>query len=160
MEVSKMENEVKVKSLYKAIKILECFSEKKPELGITEISQQVGLYKSNVHNIISTFEALGYVESNPDNGKYRLGTKILELAHVISSNISFRRIVLPYMHEIANQTNETVYLGIPNEETFYIWTLPIPIVLLREEQCWELRLRCIVLQLANRCWHTITRKTL
>lgn len=110
-----MEPDVKVKSLYKALKVLECFTEEQPELGITEISNELGLYKSNVHNIISTFEVAGYVEKNPDNDKYRLGTKILELAHVTSSNISFRGIVLPYMQEIANQTNEIVYFAIPNE---------------------------------------------
>lgn len=110
-----MEREVKVKSLYKALKILECFTEQEPELGITEISNELGLYKSNVHNIVTTFEKAGYIEKNLDNDKYRLGLKILELAHVMSSNISFRSAVLPYMQNIADQANEIVYFGIPNE---------------------------------------------
>ncbi len=110
-----MELNVKVKSLYKALKIIECFTEEQPELGITEISNKLGLYKSNVHNIITTFEQAGYIEKNPDNDKYRLGLKILELAHVASSNMSFRSVVLPYMQKIADQANETVYFGISNE---------------------------------------------
>jgi len=110
-----MESDVKVKSLYKALKILECFTTKNPELGITEISEKMGLYKSNVHNIITTFEKAGYMEKNPENGKYRLGLKILELAHIITSNISLRKIIVPYMQEIANKANEIVYFGIPRE---------------------------------------------
>ncbi len=47
--------EVKVKSLQKALDVLGCFVEKQP-LGVTEISEKLGLYKSNVHNILMTFK--------------------------------------------------------------------------------------------------------
>lgn len=114
-------SEIKVKSLYKALQILDCFTTDKPELGITEISTQLGLYKSNVFNIVDTFVKAGYLEKNPENDKYRLGIKFLEKANVISSNISFRKMILPYMQELADETSETVYLGIPSEgEVVYL----------------------------------------
>lgn len=55
-----MENngEIKVKSLQKALEILNCFAVKQP-LGVTEISEKLGLYKSNVHNILVTFTCDG-----------------------------------------------------------------------------------------------------
>jgi DNA-binding IclR family transcriptional regulator len=110
-----------VKTLLKSLKILECFTEKTPELGITEISEMLGLYKSNVFNILTTFEEAGYVEQNHENNKYRLGTKILELAYTISSTIDFRRVILPYLQEIAEKSNETVYLGMPyRDEVLYL----------------------------------------
>ncbi|MFE5318268.1 IclR family transcriptional regulator [Paenibacillus sp. NPDC056579] len=116
-----MTEDIKVKSLFKALRILECFTVNDPELGITEISEQMGLYKSNVHNIVATFVKLGYLEQNPENDKYRLGFKILELSHVISSNISIRKVILPYMQELADHANETVYLGIPSDtEVIYL----------------------------------------
>lgn len=116
-----MPEEMKVKSLYKALRVLECFTADRPELGITEISGQLGLYKSNVHNIVDTFVKAGYLEQNPDNEKYRLGLKILELGSVISSQFNFRTAILPYMQELADHTNETVYLGIPSEgEVIYL----------------------------------------
>ncbi|MDF2717996.1 MAG: IclR family transcriptional regulator, partial [Paenibacillus sp.] len=63
----------------------------------------------------------GYLEQNPENEKYRLGVKILELGNVISSNMNIRRTMLPYMQELADYTNETVYLGMPNEsEVIYL----------------------------------------
>lgn len=117
----KMPEEIKVKSLYKALRVLDCFTVDRPELGITEISSLLGLYKSNVHNIVDTFVKAGYLERNPENEKYRLGLKILELGHVISSSINFRRMILPYMQELADLTGETVYLGIPSEgEVIYL----------------------------------------
>ncbi|WP_028553037.1 IclR family transcriptional regulator [Paenibacillus sp. UNC451MF] len=116
-----MSEEIKVKSLYKALRIMDCFTVNQPELGITEISEMLGLYKSNVHNIVDTFVKAGYLEQNPDNEKYRLGMKILELGHVISSRMNIRQIMLPFMQELADFTNETVYLGTPSEgEVIYL----------------------------------------
>jgi len=110
-----MSEEVKVKSLKKALDILGCFSVRTPELGISEISDQLGLYKSNVHNIISTFEQLGYIEKNPMNGKYRLGMKILELAYIINSNLGLHKVILPPMSELSAEVNEVVYFAVPKD---------------------------------------------
>lgn len=108
-----MEEEVKVKSLQKALSVLECFTVKTPELGITELSEKLGLYKSNVHNLISTFEKCGYVEKNPVNNKYRLSFKILELAYVINSNLGLHGIIHPYMSSLSAEVNEVVYFALP-----------------------------------------------
>lgn len=108
------ESDVKVKSLYKAIRVLECFTTKEPELGITQISEKLGIYKSTVHNILTTFEKAGYIEKNPENNKYRLGVKILELAYIINSQISIRKVIVPHLQDLADQSGETVYFGIPN----------------------------------------------
>lgn len=110
-----------IKSLYKALKILECFTAEKPELGITEISESLGLYKSNVHSVLSTFQKVGYIEKNHTTGKYRLGMKVLELSHVINGNNNFRKMLLPCMQTVSNVTNENVYLGMcKDDEVLYL----------------------------------------
>src|SRR5690625_4702453 len=101
-----MTKDIKIKSLYKALQVLDCFSVDEPELGVTEISKELSLYKSNVFNIVDTFVKAGYLEQNQENGKYKLSYKILELSQIISSNISFRKLILPYMQELANDTDE------------------------------------------------------
>lgn len=110
-----MNEEIKVKSLKKALDVLDCFTAKTPELGITEISTQLDLYKSNVHNIIQTFEQCGYIEKNPDNNKYHLGMKILELSYVINTSLGIHKIIHPFMSALSNEINEIVYFAIPKE---------------------------------------------
>jgi DNA-binding IclR family transcriptional regulator len=102
----------KVKSLSKALNILECFSVEQPELGITELCVKLGLFKSNVHNIVTTFEQHGFLTKNPANNKYRLGLNILKLGNIISSTLHERDFVFPHIKQIANETNEIVYYGI------------------------------------------------
>lgn len=116
-----MEKEAKVKSLYKALQVLECFSVEQPELGITQISDALGLYKSNVHNILTTFEQCGYIEKNPETNKYRLGFKILELSYILNSNLGLHNIVNPIISALSSELNEIVYFAIPRDgKVFYL----------------------------------------
>lgn len=104
--------EIKVKSLKKALEILNYFTVK-PLLGVTEISEYFSLNKSTVHNILSTLQALEYLEQDEASGKYHLGIQILNLSKAMGDNYSITKIAMPYMQEIANQTRERVYLAVP-----------------------------------------------
>lgn len=103
---------VKVKSLYKAVKLLDYFDSKNPERGITELAELTGMLKSSVHNIVSTFEVCGILKRNPKTGKFMLGTKVLELSNVYSSNNSLEATLKPYMQTLVDMSGETVYLAI------------------------------------------------
>lgn len=122
-----------VKSLEKALKILDCFSIEKPELGITEISQMMGLYKSNVFNIVSTFVSCGYLEQNPETGKYRIGLKIMSLSHILSTSMGFHSVVHRCINELAKSIDEIVYFGIPNGENVMYMEGAYP------EKCYNIR---------------------
>lgn len=115
------EQEPKVKSLAKALRVLECFSVQQPELGITDLSEQLGITKSNVHNIISTFQQLGYIRKMP-NGKYALGLKMLEYAFIINQHLGYPKAVYDVLLETAGQTNQVVYFGIPyGQDVLYLY---------------------------------------
>lgn len=105
---------IKVKSLYKAISLLDCFMDGTPELGVTELAQKTGMLKSTVSNILATFEVSGIVEKDRLSGKYRMGVKLLEYSNQIYLDNNLRRVLHPVMERLANLCGETVYLA-----TFY-----------------------------------------
>lgn len=109
------ETEVKVKSLYKALEILNCFIQK-PRLGVTEISELLDLNKSNVHNILTTFKAMGYLEQDEESGKYYLGIGVFQLCQAAGDRFGIRNVAIPFMQEIADTTGEMVYLAVPHED--------------------------------------------
>lgn len=104
---------VKVKSLYKAVKLLDYFNSGHPERGVSELAELSGMLKSSVYNIMSTYEACGVIEKNPKTSQYRLGLKILALSNVLSQDDVFWEIIRPYMEELSEQTGETVFLATP-----------------------------------------------
>lgn len=110
-----MEREVKVKSLQKAIEILNCFTVKK-SWGVTELSEYLGLNKSNVHSILSTYRAMEYLEQDPETGKYQMGMAVYRLSHALKDNLIIVNIALPYMQELADYSGERVYLAIPHKD--------------------------------------------
>lgn len=112
--------EVKVKSLQKALEVLNCFLTK-PCLGVTEISEKLDLYKSNVHNILSTFQAMDYLEKDEESGGYKLGMGIFALSRALGDTFAITKIAMPYMQELANLSDERVYLAIPHQgEVVYL----------------------------------------
>ena len=107
--------EVKVKSLYKAIKLLDFFTIDSPERGISELAELSGMLKSSVHNIVTTFEACGFLEKNPQNSKYRLGIKMLQLNNTLYTTNDLRNTVRPYMEKAGSFCNECVYFAVPSD---------------------------------------------
>ena len=119
------EAEVKVKSLQKALEILNCFT-KKSSLGVTEISEQLDLNKSNVHNILSTFKAMGYLDQDDESGRYKLGLSVYSLCYSLGQNLSIGSVAAPYLQELADMAGERVYLAIPHEQEILYVTSAYP----------------------------------
>lgn len=115
------EKQPKVKSLAKALNVLSCFTKTQPVLGVTELAQRMGIAKSNIHNILSTFTDLGYLRRLPD-GRYTLGLKILEYAFIINQSLGYPRAVYDILQDTSMKTNEIVYFGIPyGENVLYLY---------------------------------------
>ncbi len=109
----KLPEGAKVKSLYKAIKLLDYFDNNHPERGVSELAELSGMLKSSVYNIMSTYETCGILEKNPKTSQYRLGLKILALSNVLSQDDVFAAIIRPYMEELSESTGETVFFATP-----------------------------------------------
>ncbi len=138
------ESKVRVKSLQKAMQVLNCFIEKQP-LGVTEISEKLGLYKSNVHNILMTFVAMEYLEQDADSGKFRLGNSIFLLYRAMSEGYSTADIVYPYLQKLVKEVGETAYFSIPHEDEVLYLEAVYPSGLLNQSvaiQGWKVKMYC------------------
>lgn len=115
------QTDVKVKSLGKALGLLDFFTQECPERGISELAELSGLLKSSVHNMISTFEACGFVEKNQSTGKYRLGVKILRLSNSLYLSHDLRNLLRPRLEELSSAANENVYLTtLDDDKAIYV----------------------------------------
>ncbi|MEG1789913.1 MAG: IclR family transcriptional regulator [Oscillospiraceae bacterium] len=119
------EIEIKVKSIKKTIDVLNCFVEKQP-LGVTEISEKLGLYKSNVYNILSTLTAMDYLSKDDTTGKYYLGIGIVRLNRAIGNRYSFHNIAVIHMKALAQEEEEIVYLTVPLQDQAYYLDAAFP----------------------------------
>ena len=110
-----------IKVLDKSLFILETLLQHSSSMSIMEISKKLKIYPSTIHRILNTLKYRGYVEQNPVNQKYRLGLKLVELGMSRYHQIDLVKEAHPFLKELVNQCNETVQLGIlDQEEVLYI----------------------------------------
>ena len=96
-------------TLVKCVQILTLFSEATPTLLVHEIAGLLELPRSTAYRYIAALRSTGLVEPDPENGGYRLGLKILDLAASMQRT-SLHDLALPHMERISSETGETVIL--------------------------------------------------
>ena len=95
-----------VEAVNKALEILNCFTEKREELTLTQLSEITGNYKSTTLRLSRSLENFGYLEREI-GGKYKLGPAINRLINVYDSSFNFNALIQKQLEEISRVTNET-----------------------------------------------------
>jgi IclR family transcriptional regulator, acetate operon repressor len=101
-----------IQSIQRAVAILRSFTEAEPELGVTELSRRLHLHKSTISRILSTLQAEGLVDQNPQTGNYRLGVGLVSLAGVALGRLDVRGAAQPFLNRLVEVTQETVNVTI------------------------------------------------
>jgi IclR family KDG regulon transcriptional repressor len=97
-----------VKSLNKALSIVELVAETKEELGLSELSKLSQLNITTVGRIVSTLVNRGYLYKSEPNKKYALGKRFLELSNSVIFAKSLKSIALPFLNKLSKIADETV----------------------------------------------------
>lgn len=117
---------VLVQSVDRALNILALFRQHS-SLKLTEIADRMGLAKSTVYGLVSTLEAHGYLEQDPETGEYQLGVKLLEMGGYFEKRLSLRREAHSVMKSLVEKYGETVQLSIlDGREVVYIDLVEAP----------------------------------
>lgn len=104
-----------IRSIQRALKILECFDLEHMELTFSQIVEMINLPKSTTSRILSTLEHEGFLIRDSDTQKYKLGYTMHLLGLVAKESMDIRTISIPYMENMTKITNETSNLYILEE---------------------------------------------
>jgi len=105
-------NSGKVRSVVRALQILEQFTYGKEELSLTEIAENLGLSKPTVLRLADTLAEFGFLVRGDVDKKYRLGNKLFYLGSLVLNQMELRKVVMPVMESLRNITGETVHLNV------------------------------------------------
>ena len=104
------DNKNRVKSLLKAIDILDMLSSKSTGMKLMEISDSLSYPKSTVHALLSTMRDRGLV-NQLDDGSYTLGIKLFEYGSSVSRNFDIGKISKPYLEELSSLTGSNTVIS-------------------------------------------------
>jgi len=101
-----------LKTVKKALLILDGFNRKSQNQGVTEIANRLGFNKSTTHILLKTLTEENYLIFDSKTKKYALGFKLLELAGRITYGRDLRDLALPIMQDLSETCEEDITLNI------------------------------------------------
>lgn len=111
-----MNNPQIIRSVQRAIDILNCFQGEHSELTLTEIAYKTDLAKSTTTRILATLEENKFLEKDPSTGKYRLGRQLYFLGFKAGESIELKEVAKDTMLRLRERLKETVNLYIRDGE--------------------------------------------
>lgn len=101
-----------IQTVANAFRLLEEFSEREPELGVTELADRLDLQKNAAFRLLATLEQQGYVEQCVETDQYRLGRSCLGLGRAFSDTRDLLRSARPVLAKLALGVEESAHLGV------------------------------------------------
>ncbi len=103
-----------IQSVDRAARILRALAAGSGRLGVSELSDRLGLAKGTVHGLLRTLHDHGLVEQDPDSDKYQLGPQLLQLSNRYLDLNELRTRSLAWSELLATRAGEAVRVGVPH----------------------------------------------
>jgi IclR family transcriptional regulator, KDG regulon repressor len=101
-----------MKTVKKALDILEVFLNGEKEVSISELAELTGQNVSTIHGILQELLQKGYIIQKTKRGKYSLGLKFLHFSGTINKIMSIEDIINPFVVALNHKIDETVNIAI------------------------------------------------
>lgn len=98
------------KTLVKGLAVLEALARSERARGVTEVSQELGMTKSNVHRFMQTLTECGYIKQDAESGRYLPTLKAWEIGYEVLSRSTLKRSFSPYAEDLARRTGQLVHV--------------------------------------------------
>ncbi len=82
------------------------------QMGVTDLANKLNLSKSSVYRLLATLVRCGYVEKNPQSDRYQLTYRLFAVGSPAADRFDLREAAHPIMERLAEETGETVNLGV------------------------------------------------
>ncbi|MDX2160290.1 MAG: IclR family transcriptional regulator [bacterium] len=98
-------------TILKAGQVFALFNGERPEWGVSDIAHALGIAKSSAHDLVASMAQIGLLTQGED-GRYRLGWKLVELSEILLETTELRAVARPILERINDTYQETIRLAI------------------------------------------------
>lgn len=97
-------------AVLRAVSLLKVFTDQRPEWGLTELAQEVGLNKTTAYRLLTALESEGMITRNSQSDGYQLGPAIVMLGGRALRSNDLRAISRPELKALVASVGETASL--------------------------------------------------
>jgi len=112
-----------MKSLLKAIAILNTFSPNKPELTVADISDKLNIPKPTVYRMLSFLTKAGMLEKKTEKGTYVIGRTLYTLGSLYLSTTDLFTAAEPVIKTLNDLTAEVTNLAILDDKGYITYVM-------------------------------------
>ncbi len=99
----------------RALFVLSAFRLGDISLGLADLAQRSGLYKSTLLRLLASLEHAALVQRLPD-GRYSLGPEVARLNAVYAASFSLEGVIMPVLRELVQTTRESAAFHVEQGE--------------------------------------------
>ncbi len=100
-----------VSTVDKALRIV-LLLENRDQMGITAMAKSLRIAPSTVHRLVASLAAHDFIAQDPESRKYRLGMAVFRIGSSVAARFGVRSAALRTMEVLAEESAETVNLGV------------------------------------------------
>ncbi|MBE0599525.1 MAG: IclR family transcriptional regulator [Desulfuromonadales bacterium] len=119
-ELNSQSKSTSIQVVENALTVLETICESTGEVGVSELSESLGMNKSSVWRLLATFTRRGYLEREEKSGRYRLGLSAYAMGIKFRLRMDLLNKAKPIMNRLARDCNEAIYLAVPVRKRFIL----------------------------------------
>lgn len=112
MNIPGSPSSLRIKSLNKALRVLEAFHGRERWLNLSEIVEATGIEKSAVQRATYTLRENGYLEQDPKTRRFCLGRRVMDLSFQFLRTHPLIDRATPILVDLRRSTNERVDLSL------------------------------------------------
>ncbi|NUU24370.1 MAG: IclR family transcriptional regulator [Streptomycetaceae bacterium] len=102
-----------IAAVERALDVLLLFGRSgRPDLGVTEIAQELGITKGAVHRILTALRSRRLVTADPSTRRYALGPAAVALGRAYLARTDLRMLAGPELRRLADECGETATLSV------------------------------------------------
>jgi IclR family transcriptional regulator, KDG regulon repressor len=94
------------------LRILKALSQAGTDLSLKDVSARAAAGRTSTFRILFTLAKSAYVQKNPLTGKYRLSTKLMDIARTSAGDQKLVQLARPHLRHLYERFNETVNLAV------------------------------------------------
>lgn len=111
------------RSLMRVLRTFSLLSNTPRGMTLSELTAALDAPKSSMLNLVRPLVADGYLVN--EAGTYRLGPAVFRMSAAVLSSWNFAKTIRPFMEELSQRTEETVLLGVVNQDAGVLTYLEI-----------------------------------
>lgn len=101
-----------LKSLDVALRVLEAFTMDRPDRGVTELADTLGVSKASIYRVLATLERREFVVQDTTSGRYRVGPGLRRMGSMSLARLDLTVEAYPFMEDLRDELGEEVHLAV------------------------------------------------